>query len=437
MRKFIILVFIILIAMNCPVWLPAEGVSLEEAIQRGLERSATYRNQALEEKSLELEKKTAQMKRFFSLDSAGSYLFKSEQMEIAFPGKSIKAGAKHNYDLNLSLKQPFFTGNILSNGIKLSELELAVAQNQALLEKIDIAAEIKSSYFNYHLLLDKRDSLETLIRQLGLHLKKIEDFFKEELVRKTDLLETRRKLREQELNVEDLNHLIAAEKFHFEKLCGLDIDAVAVGYVEKVDDYEGALAAFKSSHPLLQTLDRNLAMLSTRGKMVKGGYLPQVAGFAELHYGRPGLDFFKNQWQLYFQGGVSFSLKLFDWDKRKRDLMVLDYAGEKVKNQRDDFILEGEKLLKQLFDAKGSMEKKIGILDDLVGTAAEDVGLKADLYREQQVANIDYLDALTTKERYESMKKETMMQLELVKVSINRVIGKTVSHGRNGNTDGH
>lgn len=426
MKRFITFVFIILIVLNGPVWLSAAGVSLDEAIQKGLERAAGYRNQVLEEKSLELEKKTAQMKRYFSLDSAASYVFKSEQMEIMFPGISLNAGAKHNYDLNLSLKQPLFTGNILSSGVKLSELELAAAQSQTLLEKIDSAAEIKSSYFNYHLLLDKKNSLETLIRQLNLHLKKIEDFFKEELIRKTDLLETRRKLWEQELNVEDLNRLIAGEKFHFERLCGLDIDVVDAGYVEKVADYEGALAVFKASHPLLKTLDRNLAMLFMRGKMVKGGYLPQVAGFAELHYGRPGVDFFKNRWQLYFQGGVSFSFKLFDWDKKKREILVLDYAGEKVKNRRDDFILEGEKLLKQLFDAKGSMEKKLGILDELVQTAEEDVGLKENLYREQQVSNIDYLDALTTKERYESMKKETMMQLELVKVSINRVIGKNV-----------
>jgi len=425
MRSFFGWILILTVIFG-PATLWAAGVSMEDAIQKGLERAGAYRNLALEEKSLELEKRTAQMKKFFSLDAAGSYLFRSEQMEITFPGMSLKAGAKHNYDLNFSLKQPLFTGNILSNAVKLSELELAVAQNRALLEKIDIAAEIKSSYFNYRLLRDKKNSLETLIRQLDLHLRKLEDFYREELIRKTDLLETRRKLREQELNVEDLNQLIGAEGIRFERLCGLDIGIVDAGYVENVDNYEGALAAFKSSHPLLKTLDRNLAMLFTRGKMVKGEYLPQAAGFAEVHYGRPGVDFFKNRWQLYFQGGVNFSFKLFDWDKKKRELLVLDYAGEKVKNQRDDFILEGEKLLKQLFAGKGSLERKIDILDDLVQTAAEDVGLKADLYREQQVSNIDYLDALTTKERYESMKKESMMQLELVKVSINRVIGKNV-----------
>lgn len=435
MRRIFILVVILVVILLAnmvsvsygPVWLSGaeeSPISLEEAIQKALERAPDYRNGVLEEKSLELEKRSAEMKRYFSLDSSASYLFRSEQMEVAFPGKVIKAGAKHNYDVNFSLKQPLFTGNILSNGIKMSELELAVAQNQTLLEKIDITAEIKSSYFNYHLLLDKRNSLETLIRQLGLHLKKIENFYKEELVRKTDLLETRRKMREQELNVEDLNHLIVSEGIRFEKLCGVFIDLVDLGYVEKASDFVGSFEEFKVSHPLLKTLNRNLEMLSTRGRMVKGGYLPQVAGFAELHYGRPGVDFFKNQWQLYFQGGISVNFRLFDWDKKKRELMVLDYAGEKVRNRRDDFILEGERLLRQLFEAMGSLARKMVILDELVRTAAEDVELKGDLYREQQVSNIDYLEALTTKERYESMKRESLMQLELVKVSINRVIGK-------------
>lgn len=425
-RLYYILLFVIVIVIYCPIGLPGAGISLEDAIRKGLERAAGYRNQVLEVDALKLEKRTAEMKRYFSLDSSGSYLFRSEQMEIAFPGKVMKAGAKHNYDVNLALKQPLFTGNILSQGVKLSELELAIAENQALLEKSVVVAEIKSSYFNYFLLLDKKNSLGTLIEQLHLHLQKIENFYREELVRKTDLLETRRKMREQELVLEDLNQLIAAERIRFEKLCGLDIGVVDAGYVEKVDDFAGAFAAFKSSHPLLETLDRNLEVLAARGKVVKGGYLPQVAGFAELHYGRPGVDFFKNRWQLYFQGGVQVSFKLFDWNKRKRELLVLDYAGEKVKNRRDDFIREGEKLLKQLFAAKESLEKKIVILDDLVQTAGEDVGLKEDLYREQQVSNIDYLEALTTKERYVSMKNESLMQLELVKVSINRVIGKDI-----------
>ncbi len=399
-------------------------IPLQTAIEKGLQRAANYQNMILEEKSRELEKRTAQMKKYFSIESGGSYLFKSEQMEILFPGQSITAGAKHNYDMNLSLKQPIYTGNILSHSVNMSEIQLAITQNQTLMEKIEVASKIKSSYFNYHLLLNKKKSLEPLIRQLNLHLKQIEDFYKEELVKKTDLLETRRKIREQEINVEELNHLINSEKIHFEKLCGFDIDTVAAGFTEKVEHYHRAFNEFKKSHPVLKTLTERIVLLNTRGKMVKGEYLPQIAGFAELHYGKPGIDFFKNQWGFYFQGGISFSLKLFDWNKKKRQLTTLDYAVKKIVNQRDDFILEGEKHLKQLFDAQRSVEKKMGILDNLIQLAEEDAQLKAELYREQQVSNIDYLGALTTKERHVSKKNELKMQLELIKVGINRIIGK-------------
>lgn len=401
-------------------------IPLQTAIEKGFQRAANYQNMILEEKSRELEKRTAQMKKYFSIESGGSYLFKSEQMEIPFPGQSITAGAKHNYDMSLSLKQPIYTGNILGHSVNMSEIQLAIAQNQTLMEKIEIVSKIKSSYFNYHLLLNKKKSLEPLIRQLNLHLKQIEDFYREELVKKTDLLETRRKVREQEINVEELNHLINSEKIHFEKLCGVDIDTVAAGFTEKVEHYHRAFNEFKKSHPVLKTLTERIVLLNTRGKMVKGEYLPQIAGFAELHYGKPGIDFFKNQWGFYFQGGISFGLKLFDWNKKKRQLTTLDCAGKKIVNQRDDFILEGEKHLKQLFDAQRSVEKKMGILDNLIQLAEEDAQLKAELYREQQVSNIDYLDALTTKERYVSKKNELKMQLELIKVDINRIIGKGI-----------
>jgi outer membrane protein TolC len=409
--------------------LPEEGIPLEKAVQKAMERAAEPVNSVLEEKIKELEARNAQMKKYFSMDSNASYLFKSEQMEVSLPGKSVKAGAKHNYDLNLSLHQPIYTGNILGESVKVSESQLAAARNRTRLETMDTAAAVKSSYFNYRLLLNKKESMETFIRKLNLHLENLEKLYEEEQVRKTDLLETRQKLREQEITIEELNHLIASEKITFERLCGLDIDTVETGYTERTENFENTFKTFKSSHPLLKVYDNRFAAFTARGKIVKGEYLPQVSGFAELHYGRPGIDFFKNEWGVYFQGGIGCSLKLFDWNKRKRDLKILDYETRKLENERDDFILEVEKQLKQLFDSLQSVEKRVSILDDLILLADEDVKLKEDLYREQQLSNVDYLDALAVKERYESMKNELKMQSELIKVNINRMIDPAVRGG--------
>jgi len=425
MKTFIILLFTVIFVFF-PSRAAAEDIPLEAAVQKGMERAAALRNRLLDERVKALEKKNAIMRKYFSVDSGASYLFKSEQMHISFPGMSVTAGAKHNYDLNVSVRQPIFTGNILDRSVKVSELQSAIAQSQTALEKNEIAASVKTSYFNYRLLASKRKSLETFTHSLDIHFKNLERLYKEELVRKTDLLETRRKLREQEIAMEELNQLMVSEKIEFEKLCGLDIDTIETGYGEAVGDYEGVFLEFKSSHPVLEALSNRLAVLSTRGKMVKGEYLPQVAGFAELHYGRPGIDFFKNEWGVYFQGGVSFSLRLFDWGRQTRELTVLDYESQKVMNERDDFILEVEKRLKQLFGSLRSVEKRMSIVAGLVELADEDVRLKEGLYREQQVSNLDYLDALAVKERYESMKDELKMQYELIKVTINRIKGKEI-----------
>ncbi len=403
----------------------AAELTLEQAVEKGLERALSYRNALLNEEVSSLEKETAKKSRLFSIHSGGSYLFKSDRMEISMmPGQSVAAGSRHNFDIYAALRQPIYTGNILANSIRVKELRLAIAQKQKELEKINAAAAVKGAYFNYHLLKSKKKSSGTIIRKLSLHLERLEAHYREELVRKSDVLETRRKLQEQEISLEELNRSLASERLYFQRLCGLGIDSVEAGYMEKTPGFQAVFEQFKTGHPVPASLAEQSRLLATRGKIVKGGYLPRVSGFAELHYGKPGIDFFKNQWGVYFQGGLKVSMKLFDWNKKKRDLSVLDYEAEKVANQRDDFILEGEKRLKDLYESKASLARQGQILKNLVEITAEDVTLKEALYREQQIANTDYLDALTTGERYRARQEELVFREQMLNVLINRTAGK-------------
>ncbi|MCP4149240.1 MAG: TolC family protein [bacterium] len=410
-------------------------IPMAQAVEEAVKINAACRNHSLEFQALELKKKNAEMKKRLSIDAGASYLFKSEQMEILFPesnpapgvvipGMSKKAGAKHNFDLFVGVSQPLYTGKILSTNVKNEETKLAIEKNKALISKIDTASAVKLSYFQYRMLKNQKDSIDALLKRLNLHYTKLQDFFKEELIRKSDLLETEAKIQEQLLNREDLIHAMEKEKINFNNLCGFDIENMEKNFSEKVGSLENAFTVFKKTHPLLKTLDERINMLSFKEKIVKGKYLPQVGTFAQMHYGKPGIDFFKNQWSLYFQGGVNLNLKLFDWKKKKRDVKVINYQSEKISNEKSDFIRNGEKLLKQLYDAKGSAEKKMVTLDKLVDIASRDSVLKEELVEEQQVSNVDYLSALTQKERYMSMLNTVKAQLDSIKVNIKKITGK-------------
>jgi len=405
--------------------MPAGKIPLKKAVETGIKKDSQYKNRLLDSKITRLNRQKVQMKRLFNLDFGGSYLFKSQQMEIAvIPGTTITAGAKHNYDLKLALVQPIFTGNILANAIKLEMQKETVTKNKTLLREIEVAGLIKFSYFTFQLLENKKKSLSLLIKNLKLHLKRLSDYYKEELVKKSDVLETGIKISEAKMTLEELNQLTTEEKINFKKLCGFTIDEIEKDYRETIGTLDDSLSFFKTRHPALETIDQNIRMHLLKKKIVSGNYLPQVKGFAELHYGRPGIDFFANQWSLYFQGGIAVNLKIFDWNQLKKDKTIVDFTVQQLNNRKEELILEIEKNLAKLYSKKSSIEKQLKMVENLVKFADEDAGLKEALYKENQVANIDYLSALLTKERYESRQNELMLQSQLIKLNINTLIGR-------------
>lgn len=430
MKKKTVFFFLALVG-----WLAYGEIPLKEAIKQGIALNATCRDQEWEVRSLETAQKIAALKKWFNLGLSASYLYKSEQMEIVIPpinagpgivtpGNRLVAGAKDNYDLKLQVSQPLFTGHILSNTDRLQAIK-TVAQGDLLLSsKIQATADIKRSYFQYRLYRGQLDSLEALQERLNLHLQKMRAYFKEELIKKSDLLETEARFKEQQLNLEELGDQITRERIHFRDLCGLDIADIEKDYTGETIELPAALAYFKAHHPLLHFFDRRLEALRLQEKIVNGGYLPQVAGFAELHYGKPGIDFFANEWSAYFQGGISLDWKLFDWNKRKYETEIIRFGGEKIKNERQDFIKKNEKLLSQLYETREAGRRKLAIVKELVDIAGQDIALKEKLLDEQQIANIDYLEALTQGERYTSMQNTILMQLELIQVNIDHIIGR-------------
>lgn len=410
-------------------WMSVSGgdMPLQKAVEKGINMDATLLNRHLDNQKNLIELQKARDTKWFTLDANGSYIFKSEQMEISFiPGKTIEAGSKHNYDLKLGLQQPIFTGNMIANTIRMEEQKTGITALQVTSRELEVAGLIKSSYFSYHLLAAKKNSLTLLVESLKLHLDLVTALFKEEQVKKSDLLETELKITETEINIEELDRQMKEEQIRFFRLCGCDITEIEENYDETTGSFENSLAQFQATHPQLKVFDENIRVLQTGKKILSGSYLPRIQGFAELHYGKPGLDFFKNQWSFYFQGGINISLKVFDWNKLKRDKQLADLSIQQIANQKADVMAEVTQRLKQFYERLQSLEKQMQTTEKLITLATEDTSLKEALYKENQSSNIDYLTALLTRQRYETQQKELHYQYQFVKMNINVLIANSL-----------
>jgi outer membrane protein TolC len=415
--------------------LPAK-VTLSQAVVNAWKISPNLISQRLEEEAAATARLTALRQKYFSVYLSGSYRYSSDSVQLKFsdfplkinsdisPETIILSTPNESIDLKMSLVQPIYSGGILSNAVRMEAIREAAERDLTRLKKIELTGKVKNSFFNHRLFCRKRDSLNLLLDILKLHQGKLENLYREELVRKSDLLETLAKADEIRLNLEDLEQLIRSEALNFSTLSGYEPGDIDAEGSAEGDSLPAARDFFLANHPLLQSLDEKARLIRIQKKSISGAYLPQVSAVAELHYGRPGQNFFVNRWIPYIVGGINISLPVFNWNKGGRDKNLADIAARKLQNQRADFIRESEKSLRQLFFLKESLEKKLAMLDGLVANATEDAHLKEKLYAENQIDHNDYLAALTSQERYVSNREELLAQVELLKVGIDTLIGK-------------
>lgn len=426
------MVFILFMALAFS--LPAK-VPLSQAVKDAWVLSGALDSQKLQERAAAVARETALRQKYFSAALGASYRTSTDKVEVTagtfpFPlGPSVPAGTvilaapAHTVDLKLSLQQPLYSGGALSSAAEI-EAERELSERELTrLKRIELAGAVKASYFNYLLFCSKRDSLNSLLASLDIHLKKLEDLFAEDLARKSDLLETEAKADEARLGLEDVEQLIEAESVRFRSLCGRDPGDIEPQAGRRRETFAAAWESFRAGHPLLRSLDGKAGMLRAQKKAVAGAYLPQVGAFAELHYGRPGQNFFKDRWTLYAAGGVSVSLPVFNWNRRGRDLELADIAQRQLEDRRADFVRESERALSQLFLQRESLERKRALLDRLQANAREDVALKENLFAESQIAHSDLLAAMTSQERYRADSGGLDAQLELLAASIDTLVG--------------
>jgi outer membrane protein TolC len=414
----------------------AASVTLDQAVARAFEKSFGLKSRALDEEAARADRDFAARQRLFHLDFAASFRAATESVEVTAanfpftslfeipPDQVLLSAPKNTYDLKLGLVQPLWTWGSLTNTLRADEARREAAAAGTRAAEVELAGRVKTSYFTYRLLQARKRSLEVLLESLKLHQARVEAFVREELTRRSDLLETEAKAEETRLSIEDAANRAERERINFDTLTGVSPGDIEPSASESVADYAASWADFQARQPLLRQLDSQAAALDLSRKAAAGSRLPRLSLFGEAHYARPGVNFFLDQWKVYGVAGLSLTVPVFNTNQIDRDKALLEIERRRLDDRRGEVLEQAEKTLKQLYETKRSLEQRASSADRLIDLAREDAVLKERLYRESQVSNLDYLLSLTDLERYRSLKDQLALELELVKVSINTAIGK-------------
>ncbi len=410
-------------------------VPLGKAIDNGVRINCKIKNSILESRIIEIDHKIKKYNRYFTIKGSGSYLYRSKKVEIKLPdmkterggigsGLKIPGGTNHTYDIGVSVYQPIFTGNILSGLIRLNEYKKDINVNRKEFIELMLRGSIKRIFFNYRMLTKQLESIEILEKKIRNHFNRLEDLFGEGLIEKREILETKLKLREVLLSKEKIGNSKNSLSSMFKELTDYDIKDIEKNYSESIEDLETSRGLFILNHPKLRILSAQKKIISMSKKINKGKNLPQIGSFAEFHYGLPGINFLGKEWNSYFQGGINIKINVFDWGKVGKEDAIYNYNIEKVDNDKKDVIRKIRLKLSQLFKSLKSLKEQADIFKEMIGISKEELELKKMMFEEKQISNKDYLDVVFNVEKRQSLREQTILQIELVKVEINTMIGR-------------
>jgi outer membrane protein TolC len=410
------------------------SISLQQAIRQAIALDSQQQQIEKEWLAGQWEEQKRKADKRFSIDTAANYLFKSDTMEIVFPdtavapgmvipGKTMTAGAQHNMDVKIALLQPIYSGGILSAAIRENQAMLDTIALRKQLAALQVIAQVKTSYFNYQLLKKRLQAGLSLIERLRLHSDKLNRLHSEEQIEKSQVLETDFQMQEQSLIIKDLESAMDKEGIRFLSLTGQAIESVETGYTEFFRGPQQSIIDFKTHHPLYLSLKPKQTILQQRQKMAAGKKLPQMGVFSEVHLGKPGLDFFKNEWSIYFQGGLSISLNLLDWGKVKANRQQLSLEIEKLQLIKQDMEKQITDTLAQSYRTLQAAAEKLELIKTMENLAAQELAIKTRQFEEQQISNLDYLTCLSKQQGLQARRISLEMEHELLKVSINTLSG--------------
>jgi len=409
-------------------------VPLHQAVQNALETNLVLKNLQLETERFALEAQQSAKQKLFTLSGLGNYFFKSQTPFLELPISSplaggpsplrIEGGLKHNYEFGLAVNQPVFTGGRLSTTAQLYRSGELAAAHQVSLYSNQIASTVKLLYFNYHRLQAQKNSLLALKEKLSFHEKKTESLVEAQLARRLNLVETKEKIEELTASLLDLEQSLEAVRVNFHRLSGYFPEDIEADYQEPEISLEEALAYFEQNHPQFRIFQERTNQLELQKKIVRASNWPQISAVAELHYGQPGLNFFKKEWSFYATAGLAIQFRLFDWQQSRSEIEILSLAEQKIQNEKEDFILETKQELEKLFAQKKILSEKLKHLQAIISLAEEEVKLKEQLSQENLLPHLDYLAALHSLEQNKWAQVELLFQIEEIKLKIHSLIGQ-------------
>jgi outer membrane protein TolC len=357
----------------------ADSLTLPQAIEMALENSRSLGAAVHDSLAAIHAERAAKADRWPTLSLSGKSFYISDIPEVALPlGPSLRIGSKENYQIDLKLAMPLYTGGRISNQIKLRRENSRQKSFITQIERYHIAYDCRRAYLTKILARTARSSAGASLKRIEIIKQNVENLYRNGLADSLNIFETGLAYQK-------------AERMYNEKQIQLKIASLALNDLlnlppgqiiesaEKITPPESAPAVSVITDDSIKRYEllisgSRIESARYQTAMERSGYFPTVSGYAGYSYGKPNKDFFHDVWNDNFVIGGALE---WQFNLGGRTGSRLDAARHSESSAR----LSQQRLVQALIlQARIAREKfNLAYTDFLI--AGREYQLAADKYR--------------------------------------------------------
>ena len=301
-------------------------VSLQQAIDIALNESPTIKiaNRNIESKKYSKDEQIAAL--FPTVSASGSYqrTVKKQKMTMEMGGNpmTIEVGTSNNYSAGISFSLPLVAAPTWYN-LKLSQLDVEVAMENARASKISLVNEVKKAYYGLLLAKDSYRVLQVNYSNVEFTAQNINSKYEQGLASDFDKLRADVQVKNQKPQLTSAENTVRLATMMLKVLIGVDVNEPII-FDGQLSDFEDEMFNYQipeaqnvslANNSDLQQLDLSKNSLDMSVKLIKASACPTLAfsGNAQYMTMANDFDFANYNWFPYSVVGLSLNVPITSW----------------------------------------------------------------------------------------------------------------------------
>lgn len=326
--KYIFLLFIGLINAQ-------ETITLEQCYQWSRENYPLIKKQELIKKAEQYTTENA-LKGWLpqvNITAQATYQNDVTQFPVKLPNVNVEPLSKDQYKVFADVSQTIYDGGNIRNQKNLAKIQSEVQTIQTEVELDKLKERINQLYFGILQTNKQWTQLQFTKLDIKEGIKKAEAQLKNGAIFRSNLDVLKAEL----VKIEQKEIELHAIKQNFVQMLSYFIKK-NIDENTQLETPEKILLTKNNNRSELKLFDAQKQLLETQRKIINTKNTPKLGAFFQGGYGKPGFNMLKNEFDIFYIGGIRLNIPISGFYTQKNDLALLENQSQDIEIQRENFL---------------------------------------------------------------------------------------------------